>query len=307
MDNRNPVSLFVNDVSVNYLATSSDPRERAKATLSQKILARLLGRVPKVAVPAVKNISLVAHEGDFIGLLGANGAGKSTLMRVLSGGEPPSSGAVYAATRPSLLGVHGALMPELSGIDNAKLGLLALGFSPEEAEAKIPEIKDFCAIGDAIYRPMKTYSSGMSARLRFAISTSARPEILLIDEALSTGDSTFQEKSEERMNAMLSDTGTIFLVSHSAGMIKRMCNRAVWMHEGRIVTDGEAETVSGWYQKWSAAVTKQDTETASKVMAEARSAYVPVKLTASESKDSKSPRALIAQNNKGYHPRHAMR
>ncbi|MDP9832876.1 ABC transporter ATP-binding protein [Trueperella abortisuis] len=288
------VSIIVNNVSVNYLTSSSDPRQRKNAPLNQKIIGRLLGRTPKVLVPAVKDVSFVTYEGDFIGLLGANGAGKSTLLRVLSGGEPPSSGVVYAQSRPSLLGVNGALLPELSGIENATLGLLALGFTPKEAEERLPEIEDFCSIGDAIYRPMKTYSSGMAARLRFAISTAARPDILLIDEALSTGDSTFQRKSEERMNAMLEDTGTIFLVSHSAQMIERMCNRAIWMHNGSIVTDGEAKRVSAWYQQWSVNVSNHDVEAANKVMAKARYSYQPVSFFPAGTK----------YNKVAYQPRH---
>ncbi len=190
-------------------------------------------------------------------------------------------------------------MPELSGIANAKLGLLALGFTPEEADKRIPEIEEFCSIGDAIYRPMKTYSSGMGARLRFAISTSARPDILLIDEALSTGDSTFKAKSEDRMSSMLEDAGTIFLVSHSASMIERMCNRAIWMHQGSVLTDGDAKTVSGWYQSWSAAITNGDQKSADAIMEEARATYVPVDLVENHSK----PRLAATSN---YQPKHAL-
>ncbi|MDP9801223.1 teichoic acid transport system ATP-binding protein [Arcanobacterium wilhelmae] len=304
-------SMVIEHVSVNYLTPSAKPEDKKNAPLMQRILGALLGRPPKMYVPAVKDVSFIAYEGDFIGLLGQNGAGKSTLLRVLAGSEPPSKGAVYTATRPSLLGVNGALMPELSGIENAKLGLLALGFSPEEAEARIPEILDFCAIGDAIYRPMKTYSSGMGARLRFAISTAARPEILLIDEALSTGDSTFQQKSEERMSEMLSDAGTIFLVSHSAGLIEKMCNRAIWLNQGQIVTDGPAGPVSKAYQAWAKAVADKKPEEAQKILDNARTGFVPLEVSHKDKKKKKKKKkekkALEQAAHaapRGYQPRH---
>ncbi|MGI6786745.1 MAG: ABC transporter ATP-binding protein [Gleimia sp.] len=276
------ISMVVDGVSVEYLSTSSDPNERSKATLGQRVIATALGRAPKVKVNAVRDVSFVAFEGDFIGLMGTNGAGKSTLLRVLAGSEPPSTGTVFAKTKPSLLSINGALMPELSGVENAVLGLLALGFSPAEARQRIPDIEEFCSIGDAIYRPMKTYSSGMSARLRFAIATSARQEILLIDEALSTGDSTFQAKSEERMQAMLSNAGTIFLVSHSVGVIKRMCNRVIWLHEGEVVADGDVEAISSHYQNWSAAISKTDRDAANAIMNEASDTYPAARITKSD-------------------------
>ena len=271
-------SVLVNSVSMRFLSASSSPAERAKASLFQKGLGKLLGRPPKIYVPALENVSFIAHIGDFIGLLGANGAGKSTLMRLMAGGEPATEGEIYAIEKPTLLGVSSALIPQLTGVDNAKLGLLALGLTPAEAEATIPEIIDFTDIGDAIYRPIRGYSSGMTARLQFGISTAIRPKILLIDEALSTGDSTFQEKSQERMSKMLEDAGTIFLVSHSAAMIKKMCNRAIWLHQGQIVTDGPADHVSQQYQDWAAAKAKGDKARAEQIMAEARSEYVPVRL-----------------------------
>lgn len=282
------VSLIAANVSMSYLSTSSSPEEQQRAPFSQKVLSRLLGKPPKVMVPALKNISFVAHTGDFIGLLGANGAGKSTLMRMLAGAEPPTQGVVYAETHPTLLGVSSALIPQLSGIDNARLGLLALGLMPKEVEAALPDIIEFTAIGDAIYRPIRSYSSGMGARLQFAISTAIRPKILLIDEALSTGDSTFQEKSRERMAGMLDNAGTIFLVSHSAGLIEKLCNRAIWLHQGEIVTDGPADSVSQTYQQWAAAVAKNDDLRSTQIMQMARSTYVPARLEAISKRAARS-------------------
>lgn len=280
-------SLIAQNISMTYLSSSSSPEDLKKAPIAQKVLGKLLGRPPKVKVPALNNISFVAYDGDFIGLLGSNGAGKSTLMRMLAGAEPPTKGAVYAEERPVLLGVQSALIPDLSGIDNARLGLLALGLTPKEVEAALPDIIDFTSIGKAIYRPIRSYSSGMSARLQFAISTAIRPKILLIDEALSTGDSTFQAKSRERMDAMLQDAGTIFLVSHSAGLIESMCNRAIWIHQGNIVTDSNSEDVTQAYREWADAIAKRDKARAAQIIEEARSTYTPVELKAISRRDRK--------------------
>ncbi|MCI7551499.1 MAG: ATP-binding cassette domain-containing protein [Arcanobacterium sp.] len=244
-------SIVVDRVSVEYSSSSVSPAERKRASLVQKGVARVLGRPPRVKVPALKNVSFAAGTGEFIGLLGANGAGKSTLMRIMAGIDVPSEGKVYAEAKPVLLGVANALISQLSGIENAKLGLLALGYQPYQMKDALADIVEFAELGEAIYRPIKTYSSGMAARLQFGISTAIRPQVLLIDEALSTGDASFREKSVRRMNEMLDNAGTVFLVSHSPQMIEQLCTRAIWLHEGQIVLDGSVAEVSRKYQHWA--------------------------------------------------------
>ncbi|AGF73049.1 ABC transporter [Corynebacterium halotolerans YIM 70093 = DSM 44683] len=125
-----------------------------------------------------------------------------------------------------------------------------MGLSPEEVEEKVDDVREFADIGDAINRPMNTYSSGMGARLKFAISTSVHPEILLVDEALSTGDASFTNRARERMSRMLESSGTVFLVSHGAATIQENCTRAIWLHNGRIIADGQAESVTKSYRVW---------------------------------------------------------
>lgn len=266
-------TVVVDNVTVTYKTPSVSPEDRARLTLTQKAAARFLGREPMVDVEAVKNVSLVANDGDFIGLIGSNGAGKSTLLRIVAGAESPSGGAVYAKSQPVLLGVSAALLPQLSGIQNARLGCLAMGMTPDEAEAALPDIIDFAQLGKAIHRPMRTYSSGMGARLRFAISTAKNPDILLIDEALSTGDVSFQERSRDRMNAMLGRAGTIFLVSHSARTVESMCNRAIWLHQGELVADGDAEELAGLYIKWARYNGKGNAQGADSVVRKAKSLF----------------------------------
>jgi len=188
---------------------------------------------------------------------------------MIAGVEVPTAGRVVARSTPVLLGVNAALVPDLSGAQNVQLGCLALGMDPSAAENAMPEILELSGIGDAIHLPMRTYSSGMGARLRFAIATAANPEILLIDEALSTGDAAFRERSEERMRGLLNAAGTVFLVSHAAQTIEEMCTRAVWLHRGRVVLDGPAEETARKYRWWAWNVAKGETATAEKLLKDA--------------------------------------
>ena len=137
-----------------------------------------------------------------------------------------------------------ALIPDLTGAQNVKLGALAMGLTPQQADDVFEEVVELSALGDAIDLPMRTYSSGMGARLKFAISLAADPSILMIDEALATGDATFAERSQRAMDEMLAKAGTVFLVNHAAQTIENMCSRAIWMERGQVVLDGDAVEVA---------------------------------------------------------------
>ncbi|WP_087005411.1 ABC transporter ATP-binding protein [Gulosibacter sp. 10] len=211
----------------------------------------------KSTVEALRGVSLVAFKGEFIGLVGRNGSGKSTLLRVLAGLETPTSGSVLAKSKPQLMGVSAALMPKLTGLDNIRIGLLAMGLSPDDAESRIDRVAELADIGESIYMPMRTYSSGMVARLRFAISVSADPEILMIDEALSTGDGAFKERSNEAMRDLISRSGTGFLVNHSAPAIRDLCTRVIWMDKGEIIEDGGTDEVLPHYEEYLRALKRR--------------------------------------------------
>lgn len=198
-------------------------------------------------VPAVRGVSFIAYEGDAIGVIGRNGSGKSTLMRAIAGLLPADGGAVYARGQPSLLGVNAAMMSNLTGERNVELGCLALGMTREQARAAYDDIVEFSGVGDFIKMPMKTYSSGMDARLRFAIAAAKTHDILLVDEALATGDRDFRRKSQERIQQLRREAGTVFLVSHSTTTIKETCNRAIWLEKGWIRMDGDADVVVDAY------------------------------------------------------------
>ena len=202
-------------------------------------------------VDALRKISFVAEKGESIGIIGRNGSGKSTLLRIIGGSESPTSGSVYVSDQPTLLGVSPALQSWLTGEQNAYLGLLAMGVSPKQARAMVPEIIEWTELGEAATRPMGTYSSGMGSKLSFAISTAISPEILLVDEALSTGDSAFGAKAQERMKSLLGQAGNIFLVSHALPVIKENCSRCIWIHQGDMIADGPTEEVAAQYAEFS--------------------------------------------------------
>lgn len=194
-------------------------------------------------VHAIKGVSFVVHEGETIGIIGSNGSGKSSLMRAIAGLYPATSGAVYAYGKPTMLGVGAALLPNLSGEKNIILGGLALGYEKKEIFESSKSIIDFSGLKEFIDLPMRTYSQGMSARLRFAIAASKKHDILIIDEALAVGDRQFRVKAEEKIRLMREDAGTVFLVSHNMKSIQDTCNRVLWIEKGELVMDGEPKEV----------------------------------------------------------------
>ena len=279
-------TVVVADIRVSHRAPSTDAEDLHTASMAQKILLGLTGQRPKVRVDALKGISFVARAGESIGILGRNGAGKSTLLRVMGGLETPTSGTVSARSNPVLLGVNAALIPDLSGERNVRLGCLAMGMSPQQVEAIIPEVIELAGIGKAIYRPMKTYSSGMSSRLRFAIAASANPDILLIDEALSTGDAAFKERSENKMTELRRAAGTVFIVNHAAQVIEEMCTRALWLVDGELIGDGPGPQIAHDYRWWSWNIAKTKPDKAATILAKCREKWKPagVRIQRSESR-----------------------
>jgi teichoic acid transport system ATP-binding protein len=202
-------------------------------------------------VHAVKGVSLVAYEGEAVGLVGSNGSGKSTLLRAIAGLLPVTRGAVYTVGQPSLLGVNAALLNDISGERNVMLGCLAMGMTRAQARKATPEIIAFSDInerGDFASLPMRTYSSGMAARLRFAIAAAKKHDVLLVDEALVTGDARFRRKSEERVRELRAGAGTVFLVSHALGSIRDTCERTIWLESGVIRADGPTGDVLKEYE-----------------------------------------------------------
>lgn len=238
-------------VNVTYEVLGSKNVGDATGQSENSRLRRLLKRDSQIGgvryVEAVKDVSFVANRGESIGIIGPNGSGKSTLLRALAGLMPPTSGHVWLQGQPALLGVNAVLLPALTGERNVYIGGQALGLTTAEIDDRFDEIVALADIGEAISRPMSTHSSGQGARLRFAISTAAKPEILMIDEALATGDAAFRQRSKEKMSELLDGAATVFLVSHSNNAIKEMCQRALWIDHGRLVMDGPSDLVLAEY------------------------------------------------------------
>lgn len=186
-------------------------------------------------VTALSDVSFKLEDGDAVGLVGHNGAGKSTLLRTMAGIYPPSAGQVLRQGRTATVFEIGAgLNPELSGYDNIiNLGMM-LGLSYQESKQLTPSIEDFTELGDFLRLPVRTYSSGMTMRLMFAVATSTTPEILLLDEMFSTGDAGFQEKSQIRIRKIIEDSKIFVFASHDKSLIKKYCNRIFELAHGTL-------------------------------------------------------------------------
>jgi teichoic acid transport system ATP-binding protein len=239
-------TVIADDVHLIYkVIAGSGGKGTAASALSR--LIRRQNQPTAREVHAIKGVSFTAYKGDAIGLIGRNGSGKSTLLRAVAGLMPAASGAIYTSGQPSLLGVNAAMMSDLTGDRNVILGCLAMGMSQAEIDERYDEIVEFSGIGEFIDLPMRTYSSGMAARLKFAIASAKSHEILLVDEALATGDAEFRSKSEQKIKELRDQAGTVFLVSHSLDVVTDTCNRAIWLDKGTLRMDGDAKEVVDAY------------------------------------------------------------
>ncbi len=241
-------TVIADHVDIVYKVTAGQGGKGTAATAFRRILKRQ-DRPTIREVHAVKDATFTAYKGDAIGVIGRNGSGKSTLLRAIAGLLPPASGAIYTGGRPSLLGVNAAMMNDLTGDRNVVLGCLAMGMTPEEIDQRNDEIVEFSGIGEFIDLPMSTYSSGMSARLKFAIASAKTHDILLVDEALATGDAEFRVRSEQKIKDLRAEAGTVFLVSHSLDVVLDTCNRAIWLDKGVLRMDGDAREVVAAYTR----------------------------------------------------------
>ncbi len=241
------------DISYRVFGAGTGARRTSPDNVVGRWVSRGRRHVGVREVHAVKDVSFVAYRGESVGLIGRNGSGKSTLLRAVAGLIPPTGGDIYLNGRAALLGVNAVLMRQLTGGRNIMIGGQAMGLTRAQVREKYREIVTFADIGEFINLPMSAYSSGMAARLRFAISTASVPDILVVDEALATGDAEFKAKANERIEQIRQSAGTVFMVSHSNATIKNMCERALWLEAGRLVMDGTAEEVVDAYTAFVAA------------------------------------------------------
>jgi len=225
----------VTDLSIRYRTTAE------KVPTLKSALVRLGRRERAVrVVEALKGVSFEVPQGAVLGVIGANGAGKSTLLRTIAGILPPDSGRVEVRGKvTTLLALGVGFNGNLSGRENVVLGGMAAGLDRDDIAARYDEITAFADLGDFIDLPMKTYSSGMYGRLAFAVAVHLDPGILLIDEALSTGDAAFRKKSEGKMRELCAEARTILLVSHGLATVRQLATDCLWLHRGTVMGHGD--------------------------------------------------------------------
>jgi ABC-2 type transport system ATP-binding protein len=240
--------IRLENVSVRYHV----PSERI-GTFKEYMIRRLQGKIKHNAFWALKDVSLTVKKGEVFGLVGQNGAGKSTLLKLVARVLRPTQGRVWVKGRVApLLEVGAGFHPELTGRENIFLNGAMLGFTRQEMEEKFTRIVDFSELKDFIDAPLRTYSSGMWARLGFSVAIDTEPEILIVDEILSVGDEDFQRKSAARIQSIREAGATILLVSHNMLTIEKMCQRAALLNHGGLITLGDSAEVIQAYRQLQA-------------------------------------------------------
>lgn len=271
-------AVVIDDVTMVYRVTSTGGEDEKLISAPERALRRALGRPPQVDNQALTDVSLVVEQGEFVGFVGRNGSGKSTLMNIVAGQMNPTKGRVWAVDRPAKLGVNVSLVPALSGERNIRLGCLAQGMSPQQVDDVMDELVDVAALGKALHWPMKAYSSGMAARLRFAVATATDPEVLILDEALGTGDAQFQARGKARMKEIREKAGCVLFVSHSMSEIRSLCSRLVWIDAGEVVADGPVTEVLESYEKYMKLLSSGNLRSAQSFRDETAAQRVPLRL-----------------------------
>ena len=228
-------SIDLVDVGVHFLL----PHAKAVGILSSVKAMALGGAIRRehgrMGITALQNIDLHLQDGDRLGIIGHNGAGKTTLLRVISGILPPTSGRMRIVGRVSaLLSIHLGMDNYATGFENIKFRARYMGCAEEEILAQFDDIAEFSELGDYLNLPLKTYSSGMRLRLAFAIATAFQPDILVLDEWLSTGDETFQAKASKRLNDLIDRTGIFAFASHSKTLLRQNCNKGLVLTKGQV-------------------------------------------------------------------------
>jgi ABC-type polysaccharide/polyol phosphate transport system ATPase subunit len=240
----------LDDVSLRFVSYADKQYSLKRAVLD--LVLRREAPVPNSEFWALREITLKMVHGDRVGIVGGNGAGKSTLLRLIAKIYPPTSGQLSVRGRVAPLIEMGAgFNPELSGNDNIVLNGAMLGFSRNEMLTKLDPIHEFTGLRQFADMPLKYYSSGMYARLAFAVATEVNPDILLIDESLGVGDAAFQEKAKARIKTVLDRSKVVVLVSHDLDALRDLCTRGLWIHQGRLMADGPINEVITRYLEFT--------------------------------------------------------
>jgi lipopolysaccharide transport system ATP-binding protein len=246
---RNAAEIVLNGVAVDFPVFNASSLS-LKNSIINSVTGGMIDRNHDgiIVVHALQNIDLKITSGERIGLIGHNGAGKTTLLRLLSGVYHPTSGsAVITGECASLINISLGIDQEATGRENIKMRSAMMGFSPKQTQAMMDEIIEFSGLGEFIDMPFRTYSSGMQLRLAFSVSTAVHPQILVMDEWLSTGDEEFRHKATSRMKRVVDATEILILASHSKGLLMENCTRLIWLEHGKIRMDGTPKEVTDAY------------------------------------------------------------
>jgi len=241
------------DVSLDYPIYDAGSRSLKNAML-RGIGGRIAADQGRVAIQALRGVSLQLRDGDRLALIGHNGAGKSTLLKVLAGIYEPPEGRVRIEGRvSSLTDLTMGMDMEATGYENIVMRGVFLGLSRAEARAKLPEIETFTELGEFLRLPVRSYSAGMLVRLAFAVSTASRPEILIMDEMIGAGDAAFAEKARARVTDYIARSSILVLASHDGAVLRQFCNKGALLQKGRLERFGPIEDVLGAYERQPAA------------------------------------------------------
>ncbi len=239
------IAIKVENVGMTFRIVNNKTR-----SIKNYLIQRIKKKISYKEFKALQDVNFEVYKGEVVGLVGLNGAGKSTLFKIIAGVLKPTTGTVikHGSVAP-LIELGAGFNGELSGIENIYLNGLLLGYSKKFIKEKMDEIIAFADIGDFIYNPVNNYSSGMKARLGFAIATVVQPDILIVDEVLSVGDYKFREKCEARINEMIKGGTTVLIVSHSDSLIKKICTKVVWLEKGQVKEIGNPKEILAKYSQ----------------------------------------------------------
>ena len=247
--------VTVEEVSKTY------PRIQKSGERLQAFVSLLLGREPTHGARVLENINLNIDRGQSLGIVGENGAGKSTLLKVISGVIQPTSGRVIVHAKiAAMLELGAGFQPDFSGMENVRMKASLMGLSNKEMDEQLDDILAFADIGEKIHEPVKHYSSGMVVRLGFAVITACKPDLLITDEILAVGDESFQKKCIRWLEQYMKQGGTLLLVSHSMHIVQKLCQKALWIQNGRVKQYGDAFPVTQNYLGWHEKHTANDTQ-----------------------------------------------
>ena len=241
MKTKNEIAISIKDLFISY-------RDIKKFSIRKT----LFSREKTTLYTAVRGVSFDIKKGEIVGICGKNGSGKSTLLRAIAGIFSADRGTINLNNNSvSLLSIGVGFQRKLSGYDNIYLSGMLLGFSKEQIDNKLNDIIEFSELGDFIYKPVSSYSSGMYSKLAFSITAILETDIMLIDEVLSVGDVAFKEKSYNKMKELIGDDDrTVVIVSHSSKTLMELCDRVIWLHEGKVLEDGKPSEVVSHYEEF---------------------------------------------------------